>query len=689
MKKLILFCAFGFIFILIHATGVVINKNNDVFSPIRLQSCHYIVDIQNQVSAVTVIQSFINNEAYNIMPRYYFPVPRGASATQLRWFIHNQWHTAIISGTSQNPQGGPSDFPLNFVVYISLMPTVFDFNELMLPNDSLRVEITYAQLLPYTFGSVNQILKNDYSAIQTYPLQLQQLDLTLTTDRLITAFNLNIPGATITNTGNYATAHVQITNAPATTNYSLIYALQQTSNGIQVISTQKDSIPDGFGQGFFFMMFEPSNAVVSDSLPKKITLVIDHSGSMYYENKIEQAKNAFNYILDQLNSNDMFNVVTFDHLVVNLWANPQPVTPANIAAGHQFINAISAIEPNGTNISGALNFSISQYYLAPPTYNNVIFFLTDGQPTVGIQDSYQLINNIDNLVAGLQAEIKLFTFGIGSDVNYQLLSILSDHNNGTAIFLGDFEIYSTVTQFYSMMHYAPMDSVALNVTPLNGISEVYPIPLPNIYNGSQTIITGRYSIPQYITFNLSGNINSNPVNYEYSTNLSAITDTLLQFVPKLWASKKIDHLLMEYYTYPSNSPEALLLKQQIIDLSIAYGVVCVFTSFTGDDTPNEDELDDIPAAEIILMGNYPNPFNPETTIRIRALKEFNNHAFIEIYNLKGQLVRNLAVWVNQKGIYEVRWDGRNNNGKMVSSGTYFYKITIGNHILTGKMLLLK
>ncbi len=92
-----------------------------------------------------------------------------------------------------------------------------------------------------------------------------------------------------------------------------------------------------------------------------------------------------------------------------------------------------------------------------------------------------------------------------------------------------------------------------------------------------------------------------------------------------------------------------------------------------------------------LIGNYPNPFNPTTTIKF-SLKE-NSDVSIKIYNIKGVVVRTLVDNKMEATYHEVIWDGKNNTGKRVGSGLYFYKmISNGNnnrYSSTKKMILLK
>ncbi len=88
-----------------------------------------------------------------------------------------------------------------------------------------------------------------------------------------------------------------------------------------------------------------------------------------------------------------------------------------------------------------------------------------------------------------------------------------------------------------------------------------------------------------------------------------------------------------------------------------------------------------------LEGNYPNPFNPVTTIHF-SLKQ-QSDVTIEVYNLKGQLVRTLVNEKMEAGSHQVQWTGNDSNGKNVGSGVYFYKMKAGRYTSTKKMILLK
>jgi len=88
-----------------------------------------------------------------------------------------------------------------------------------------------------------------------------------------------------------------------------------------------------------------------------------------------------------------------------------------------------------------------------------------------------------------------------------------------------------------------------------------------------------------------------------------------------------------------------------------------------------------------LIGNYPNPFNPETTIEY-ALNEPGN-IYLEVYNIRGQKVRTLVSEFKEIGYHSVIWDGNDSNGNQIGSGIYFYQLKADDFQKVRKMILIK
>lgn len=89
----------------------------------------------------------------------------------------------------------------------------------------------------------------------------------------------------------------------------------------------------------------------------------------------------------------------------------------------------------------------------------------------------------------------------------------------------------------------------------------------------------------------------------------------------------------------------------------------------------------------VLIGNYPNPFNPDTVISLSL--SMNRNASLVVYNSLGQKVRKLMEGWKTAGNYIVKWDGKDETGRQVSSGVYFYQLITGKYVQTRKMIFVE
>ena len=95
----------------------------------------------------------------------------------------------------------------------------------------------------------------------------------------------------------------------------------------------------------------------------------------------------------------------------------------------------------------------------------------------------------------------------------------------------------------------------------------------------------------------------------------------------------------------------------------------------------------VPASEMSLSQNQPNPFNPATTISFVLPEQMR--VIMAVFDIDGKLVKTLVDKPLSSGPNKVTWDGTNDRGNSVSSGVYFYRLQAGKRVLTKKMVLLK
>lgn len=109
-------------------------------------------------------------------------------------------------------------------------------------------------------------------------------------------------------------------------------------------------------------------------------------------------------------------------------------------------------------------------------------------------------------------------------------------------------------------------------------------------------------------------------------------------------------------------------------------------SLTGEETPLTLDPPIVPS-QIKLLGNFPNPFNPSTRIAFELPAD--SSVTLKVYNIRGQLVRDLSTGMTAAGAHEVPWDGQDRSGQPAPSGVYLYKLDAAGQRLTGRMTLSK
>lgn len=676
---------------LLHANGVaVVNASNGVY--LRLDSTTVNVSVIGQI-AKTVTTQYFTNSGTDTQVKYGFPLSEQQSAIQLRWEVGTKWYNASIVGTPQDTSlpGGDGGISPNLATYLGKTPLYFSIPQTIKNDSMLVVELTYVELLPYSFNEVNYVYPSDYQLIQLTPINLQRFDFFLTSQRAIDSIKVTSSHAVSfqSNYGDSARISIELHELAGTQNYAIQYSLSAHQLGLFAYSTKlpDELIPDSLGNGFLTFIAEPDPSSTTATIPKVFTLIIDRSGSMY-GSKMDQAKNAAKYIVQNLNEADKFNLIDFDDMITSFRPTHVSYTAQSRDSALAYIDGLYA--RNNTSISGAFDMAIPQFGNEEGNTANIIIFLTDGQPTADITDIPTLSQHIDTLIAMNNKSISVFCFGIGDDANKQLLTLISSHNKGLAEFLGDDELYSRITNFYLEVRNPVLLNSHISFTP-SIVTEVFPDSLPNLYKGNQMIIAGRYKIAQPVKITLSGTAFGQPVSYDYDIQLADSSISNYQFLPKIWAKRKIESLFVRYYSLPDNSEAALSIKNQIVDLSKSYGIVTTFTSFSNIGTEVKYGISSSrnTPADFELLGNYPNPFNPSTTIKIRVNSNIQGDYEIRIYNIAGQIVRRLTLKIRGKGQYEIIWNGQDDKGNSLSSGIYFYGIDIMDKVLVGKMVLLK
>ena len=324
--------------------------------------------------------------------------------------------------------------------------------------------------------------------------------------------------------------------------------------------------------GYFLVVASPTIAATGRPLvPRRVVMVLDRSGSMQGK-KMEQAKSALRFALGKLRPQDTFNIFTFSDKVEHFAPQPVSATPDNQKRAQAFVEDIVA--DGGTNINDGLKAGLSQF--AEKSSGNTLLFFTDGLPTVGVRDQSAILRNA---VAEMGNRARTFVFGVGYDVDVPFLDSVAKALRGDADYVRPDEDIEVKTSAFVARTASPvLENLKLNVEGIK-TGEIYPRPdnLPDIFNGSQLILVGRYTGgSQNVRMTLTGEANGKPQTYHLEASFPAV-DTDSVFLPRLWASRKIGYLMDEVRLRPDDDSKKEMVDQ-IISLSKEFSILTPYTA---------------------------------------------------------------------------------------------------------------
>jgi Ca-activated chloride channel homolog len=352
--------------------------------------------------------------------------------------------------------------------------------------------------------------------------------------------------------------------------------------GITTILYPDPSVADGQG-GYFMLFLDAPEAVDRPKIDREVTVVIDRSGSMRGE-KIEQAKAAALQIIEALDDGERFNIVDYSDTIERFSNEAVVKNSETVAAVRDYIISIKAV--GGTNIHDALLEAVrpepSEGMLP------IVLFLTDGLPTVGptsetvIRDAIRKANTHQR---------RIFTFGVGFDVNAPLLTALAQQSRAAPAFVAPGEdVEVTVGQVFSKLsgpvlalpELRPV-TMTLTVGP-SPIRELMPQQLPDVFAGEQLIVLGQYTTADDLTLAVVGK--SGDSERRFTTQIKpGEASHANSFVARLWAQRKIATLIDAIRQagadgqLSEDDPKFKELVDEIVALSQQYGILTEYTAF--------------------------------------------------------------------------------------------------------------
>lgn len=341
--------------------------------------------------------------------------------------------------------------------------------------------------------------------------------------------------------------------------FDVFMPLLRSGLGMTVITHKPSSEP-----GFFMLTLSPGKTG-EQIVPRDVSVVLDVSGSMSGE-KMEQARSALRSLLESLSPNDRFRLIAFSDQVRTYRRDWVIASRADVEKAQDWIDALRA--EGGTNIAGALDEAFEA--TSPAARLPFVIFITDGLPSVGEQNPERIAQRAETS----RGRARVFTFGVGYDVNTYLLDRLSAAAKGTTQFVRPGEnVERAVGTLATKIRFPVLADLRIGNSPVR-IDEVYPVQLPDLFANEELIITGRYRGAGSGTIVLHGSRAGRAETFSTSAQFSD-HELNNDYIPKIWAARKVGYLSQKL-KLGSRDPETL---QQLKETALRYGILTEYTSY--------------------------------------------------------------------------------------------------------------
>jgi len=319
-------------------------------------------------------------------------------------------------------------------------------------------------------------------------------------------------------------------------------------------------------EGFYLLLLAPPTAPDGAVIPRDVTLVVDVSGSMSGE-KMDQARAALQQALGGLRATDRFRLISFSSGVSRFRRTFAAATPEALRAAREFIEGLSA--GGGTNIEGALQ-AVLESPGGGPGRLGVAVFLTDGVPTVGEQSPEQLAA----LASGKLSGVRVFSIGVGHDVNTYLLDRLAVEGRGAAEYVAPgADVELAVGGILRRVSHPALTGLRVVEAPVT-LRDGAPTVMPDLFYGEELVVMGRYRGVGRGTVVIEGERLGRRERITIEANFPATSDAN-GFIPPIWAARRIGELTRTLRLEGSNER----LVAQIRSLGQRYGILTEYTSY--------------------------------------------------------------------------------------------------------------
>jgi Ca-activated chloride channel homolog len=540
--------------------------------PLSVKYHRVTVEIKGQVAITHVDQVFHNPNSMQLEGTYIFPMPEDAAVTKFSMYMNGK-----------EVQGEVLERKKALAIYEGIVRRMQDpalleymgrgmFKARIFPipaRGDKRIKLTYTQVLKLDNNRCSYRYPLNTEKFSSTPLKECSVTVLIDSKTPVkSVFSPSHPTSKIKrkNDKNAVIQWVARNNTPDK-DFQLYYDLSDKDVGLSIWTYKRPG-----RDGYFLVTISPKIEMTNKELAAKdIVFVLDTSGSMLGK-KMDQAKKALQYCVENLGAADRFNIVPFS-------MEARPLHPKLVTASKQkrqqateYIDDLRA--RGGTAIYDALTTALRMKPEASKGRPFMVVFMTDGQPTIGQNSNEINPDFIKKAILKVAGDTRIFTLGIGSDVNTKLLDGLAVGTRAEQEYaLEEEDLEIKLSHFYDKVAFPVLSDCKLIFEGL-WVKEVYPRKLPDLFKGGTLSVVGRYKGQGPLVVRLRGNVNGKAVEHVLEGTFGAESREL-DFLPGRWAKQKIGFLLDQIRL----SGEKKELKDEVVFLAKKYGLPTPYTSY--------------------------------------------------------------------------------------------------------------
>lgn len=542
-------------------------RPHPIYAPLEVHSHDARVKIEDQVAKTEIEQEFYNPTRARLEGFYMFPLPKGAQIEKFSmWIDGKETHAELLSADKARriyedivrSQRDPA--LLEYVGRDLLKARIFPIE----PNSRTRVKISYVQLLKAERNTVEYTYPLNTEKFSAKPLRNVSIKIDIASkDPLLAIYSPTHTVDIRRRDDNRAVVGFEARNTKPDMDFQLFFSRQKRDIGVSLLTYRPNNNEDGY----FLMLATPSFRFGQNQVAAKdVVFVADTSGSMA-GGKMDQLKRALQYCIANLGEDDRFEIVRFSTEADSLFSELRDADKGAVREARKFIEDFRAA--GGTAIDEALQKALKLRPTGKRPF--IVVFLTDGRPTIGE-------TNEDKIAARLRdadSTTRIFTFGIGTDLNTRLLDLITDTTKAASQYvLPEEDIEVKVSSFFDKIRDPVLTDVELRVEGGVRLNQLYPKALPDIFSGEQLVVFGRYSGSGDAAVRVSGYVNGKKTEYVFEERFTRRDDEH-PFIARLWATRRVGYLLDEIRLRGETSE----LRDEVIRLAREHGIVTPYTSY--------------------------------------------------------------------------------------------------------------